>query len=248
MVYRALTEYLKSRQRPVSTPPWAIRLPILVFGVSLFWAPARRFAILLFLATVVGMILIYGWQQNLRRARQAALGKLETETWLAQVASYVDSRQLEERSHPILLTDLEACAELRQRIINALDSEEWNRLCRQSGWAEVRTTCRETAESLMVDGIWSAKGAMRAPGGRKETFRRRCDDPSFAVKALGGVRLARQRLEALFEEVHDDPFAAQGMRGSLERAQSEIHAIRAAEAELREYVGGMIGDEVDDPS
>jgi len=245
LVYRALTEYLRHRHRPRGAPPWAIRLPILLFGLSLFWPPTRRFAALLFLATLAAMIAIYVWHQNRRIARQAAAGRLETEAWIAQVGSYLNSGQLEERSHPTLLIDLEACADLRQRILNALNSEEWNRLCRQSGWSDVRTTCQETAESLLVDAIWSAKGAMRAPGGRRETFRRRCEDPNFAAKALGGVRLAREKLQTLLDEVHDDPFAAQGVRGSLERAQAEMAAIRAAETELREYVGGMIAEDLE---
>lgn len=245
MVYRALTEYLKHRNHRPGAPGWAYWIPPVAFTASMLWEPTRNAACLLSIVTIVLMILIFVRHEVKREDRQAATGVLESETWLRQIASYVGSGQLEERSHPALVADLEACAALRQSILNALEGEEWNRLARNTAWADVRKTCRQTAESLMEDAIWSAKGAMRAPGGRRETFRKRCENPEFASKALGGVRLAREKLATLLDEVHEEPFAAQGVRDPLARAQTEMQAIRDAEAEIREFVGGVFAEELD---
>lgn len=221
---------------------WA---PPVAFTLSMIWEPARQLACFGAFATLILMIVLFAWFEGRRKEKLATVGRLESELWLEQMAEYAVNGQLAERAHPALLPELELCADFRQRILNTLSENEWSRLARQPGWAEVRATCRETAEVLLQDAIWAAKGAMRQPRGRKETFRRRCEDPDFAGAPLSAVRLAREKLQTLFEEVHNDPFAGVGVRDALARAQTELRMLRDAEQEIRDYVGGMIDEEVE---
>jgi len=245
LVYRALTEYLAHRRRKPQAPAWMMWAPPIAFTLSLLWEPMRKLACFGAFAALIAMIILYAWLEGRRKEKLAILGKLESEQWLEQLAEYSVNGQLVDRAHPALLPELELCADFRQRVLNTLQGEDWNRLARQSGWADVRKTCQETADVLLLDALWAAKGAMRPPRGRRETFRRRCEDPKFASEPLSAVRLAREKLQTLYEEVHDGPFAAIGVRDALARAQSELQILRDAEREIRDYVGGMINDEVD---
>lgn len=245
MVYRALTEYLKGREQRKPAPWWAVALPPAVFGASMLWEPTRLLACPLSIVMGFAMILIMAHHEVRAEFSKSAEGKLEFDEWIKQLVGYAKTGKLEERSHPRLIADFEACAALRQKIIDTLEGPEWDRLSENDSWGDVRKVCRETADSLMQDAIWAAKGAIRPYGGRKETFRRRCEDPEFASRSLSGVRLARERLATLLDEVHDEPFAGRGVEDALSRAQLELRSIREAESELRQYVGGFIDEKVE---
>lgn len=233
MVYRALTEYLLKHKPAKGIPLYVGLVPVAAtFGAMVLSLPAILVAVVS-AASIVLTIWLEIWLHGRRRRKLAVAERLHEDDWLASLKRFARERQLESRSHPHLIEDLEACARLRREILDALESEEWERLSRQPDWQSVRDQCRESAESLFRDALWSAKGAMRAVGGRKETFAKRCEDPAFASDALGGVKLVRAQLAKLLDEVYDDPFAGQGVRDALARAEAELKAIRDAEAEVR---------------
>lgn len=233
MVYRAFVEYLKARRPPQPIPKLPLTLPPLLFLLSTLYVPTRALAPLMAGLAIALMILLATLARQRREAERAARGKGEEEAWLDTLAEFLAAGQLEERSHPAVAEDLEACARLRQQIRNALNSDDWERLTKKAAWAEVRHTCGESADRLLEEAIWAARDSFRKKGGRKETFRKRCADPTFAERPIHAVRIARTQLESLYDSVSDDPFAALDRRDALERAQAELQAIRDAEAELR---------------
>jgi hypothetical protein len=233
LVYRALNEYLLSLRQPVRIQPIHVILPIFVSLIFLFFEATRVMAPLFVLLTIVVMALSAAATKERKRIVLAASGELEHREWKKLLIRFTESKQLEDRSHPALIDDLEACAKLRRRVLDSLEGTEWSRLSLQPGWRDVREVCRSTAEDLLNDALWASRGAFRPIGARRETFKRRCQDPAFAYASLGAVKLARAQLERLYDEVSHDPFAAIGVRDALERAQGELKAIRDAEEEVR---------------
>lgn len=232
MVYRALAEYLL-HHAPKPHVRWWLFLPAvaMIMGAVAFM-PHPAVLMLVSIFAIWSMVALNAWLSGKRRAQLSDAGCLGGNEWLATLAGFARAKQLESRSHPNLIEDLEACARLRQAILDALKSSEWERLSLQPEWADVRGQCQTSAQSLFDDALWAAKGAIRPTGARRETFARRCQDASFAAANLGAVRLARTQLEALLRDVHDDPFAGLSVRDALARSQTELEAVREAVAEL----------------
>lgn len=243
MVYRSLTEYLLGRSVARPVPIWVGLVPIFFVAAGLAFRRSPGLVVFLSILGIgLSISLAIAFRESARR-RQAQAGDLQQEEWLSDLTRFARERQLESRSHPRLIEDLESCARLRTEILVALRSSEWERLCRQPGWEAVRSQCEQSAQRLFADALWASKGAFRPLGGRRETFARRCQDPEFASAALGGVQLARAQLGKLLDEVLDDPFAAHGTRDALARAQAELAAIRDAEEELRQVQWPLVQDD-----
>lgn len=233
MVYRAFVEYLRARRPPRPIPKLPVTIPPLLFLLSTLYGPTRALAPLMAGLAIALMVFLASLARRRTEAEQVVRGEREEEAWLDTLAEFLAAGQLEERSHPAVAEDLEACAQLRQQIRNALNSDDWARLSKKPAWAEVRETCAESAERLLEEAVWASRDSFRKKGGRKETFRKRCEDPNFATRQIHAVRIVRTQLEHLYDSVSDDPFAALDRRDALERAQAELQAIREAEAELR---------------
>lgn len=235
VVYRALAEYLLHRRAVQPYRGWMLLIPVSTCMIGAFLKVPGLIP-LFFLSGIVIMILVCWGVLVRNRNRQLASGDVELETWLDTLARFAREGQLEQRSHPALIADLEGCALIRQQILGSLNSSEWRRLTQRPAWSEVRRLCEESADSLFLDALWASRGAFRPLGGRRETFKRRCEDADFAAVALGGVRLARASLAQLLDEVSGDPFVSRGGLDSLERARVELAALRDAEEELRQTI------------
>jgi hypothetical protein len=174
------------------------------------------------------------WSHVRRKRAESVKGFIRGETlaWFSQLQRFHRERQLESRSHPELIPELEACAELRTSILEILKNSDWQRLSRQQGWDHVEGLCREVAEDLMVDAVWAARTLFRALGGHKSTFEALCSDPAHSLRPLTPVRLARAQLEKLLDDVSDFPLASLRTTDALARAQVEMESLRAAEREI----------------
>jgi hypothetical protein len=157
---------------------------------------------------------------------------LETAEWFLTLYRFRREKQLESRSAPELIPELEACAKLRHEIMRTLESREWKELAGAQGWSDLESLCKGVAEDLMVDAVWAARPLMREVGRRRSTFEKKCADPEYATTPMSAVKLARAQLERLLDEVSDFPLASLRSTDALARAQLELESIRQAEIEI----------------
>lgn len=185
------------------------------------------------LVIAAALIIALEWfraQRTIRNPEQTNSPSLEA--WIDELTRHATKRELEERSHPALIADLEACAVLRARIRSELKNPTWTELRKRSSWNEVSLACARSAEHLFLEAVWAGKGTIRGIGARKATFAKNCADPQFGKASLEAVALARSQLERLLDEVADNPFTVQDAIDPLERARAELQAIKLAEEEL----------------
>lgn len=157
--------------------------------------------------------------------------------WLQELSDLRRRKQLEKRSHPPLIEELEACARLRFDILAALRSSQWRKLATRGLWSEVREQCGQAANSLLLDALWAARPLIRPLGARIDTFERRCADPAYTEAPYRAIGVARSRLAELLAEVSDEPFSDPAVLDSVQRAKNEILSLKQAEAELHEAIG-----------
>ena len=227
-MYHALVEYLREAENQ--------RDYIFPFTLAFIFGAAGLAVVAPYVAAVVApaglvSLITFGIVRQ-ARANAAKVDGTQTSKWLAVLRRFQREGQLESRSHPELIVELEACAALRQAILKTLDSKEWQELAESQGWKGVAGLCAEVAEDLMLDAIWAARPLFRQLGARRSTFQKRCTDPSFGAMPLGAVRLARAQLEKLLDDVSDFPLASLRSTDALARAQVELKALRDAEREI----------------
>lgn len=228
-MYHHFSEYLSEiGRKPESLLGLTVAFIFVVAGLATLspWAAAAAFPL-----GVGGLI---AWSFLRKRKSEGFRGfyKGETVEWFSQLLRFNRDRQLESRSHPELIPELEACAELRASILVTLKSPDWQKLAKQQGWDHVEGLCRDVAEDLMVDAVWAARPLVRALGARRSTFESKCKDPEYSSRPLSSVKLARAQLEKLLDDVSDFPMASLRTTDALARARVEMDSIRAAEREI----------------
>lgn len=229
-LYHLFSEYLKEHEKK----PESLLGPSIAFivGVSGLAVLSPYAAAIAFPAGLTALI----WA-SVRAKRKAAevryLGRGETSEWYAMLFRFRRERQLESRSHPELIVELESSAKLRHEILRTLESSQWKELAAAQGWSTVAGLCRDVAEDLMTDAVWASRPLFRALGARRDTFDRRCADPEYSAGPLAAVKLARAQLERLIEDVSDFPLASMRSTDALARAQLELNSIKDAEREIQ---------------
>jgi hypothetical protein len=230
MVYHALTEFLLAKKR--RSYDFYFVLGLVLFLALLIARTPLRVVLVLLLGTILGFVFLI-----LERRR---IAKLEgswplTYKWIATLRSFAERRQLEDRSHPDLVPDLEACARLRNDVLTALESPSWLKLRRQSNWDRVCGLCVDAAERLLIDALWAARPLFRSVGARRATFAKRCEDHAYTYQPLATVGLVRKRLEHLYDVVSSYPLETLSSARALQEATRELDAIREAEREIGLY-------------
>jgi len=230
MVYHALTEFLLAKKR--RSYDFYFILGLILFLAVLIARTPLRVALLISLGIVLGIVFLI-----LEKRR---IAKLEgrwplTCKWVATLRSFAERRQLEERSHPDLVPELEACARLRHDVIAAVESPGWSKLRRQSAWDRVSSLCVDAAERLLIDSLWAARPLFRAAGARRATFAKQCEDSAHTFQPLATVRLMRKRLEHLYDVVSSYPIETLSSATALQEATRELEAIKDAEEEVGLY-------------
>jgi hypothetical protein len=228
--YDHLSAYLRR-------PPVSGRDPLLWIGTFLFGAgigalvmapaPALLPVMLLLISSLLCFLLSVALSCR-RESRDR-----ERRPWMSQLSRWAKRNELESRSHPLLIHDLETCALLRSAIDDVLRGSVWKKLCERQDWLEVRRTCQLAADQLLLDALWAAKPAFRAHGEKRARFEVRCNDDTMFDRCLSVVAKCREHLQLLYNEVSDHPFASEDLEEPLARAQRELKALREAEQELR---------------
>lgn len=228
-MYRHLKQYLDNSAKPSSVDGWATLLSLAAwFGI--FLATEK-----LLLSAAICLFLVFPILQSIFKNRAGRRRKGRSE-WFTTLQEFAEKGQLESRSHPRMIGELEGCATAYAALHRAFESPQWQRLSANADWKRVRENCLSAAEEVLLDAIDASQPAFRPHGGKKKTFAQRCEDPDFAAGAIEAVRTCRIRLEHLVSEVSDEPFEGQG--DALDRARLELQTLKQAEEELHRYIAG----------
>jgi hypothetical protein len=228
-LYHLFSEYLKEReQEPPSLFGWTIAF---IFGITALAVVAPYVTVVAF-PVGLSLLVFHSVSRRRKAAERENQGRLETAEWFLMLYRFRREKQLESRSFPDVIPELEACAKLRHSILQTLNSKEWRELASAQGWRDLESLCKSVAEDLMIDAIWSAKPLFREIGGRRSTFERKCADTAYSARPMTAVKLARAQLERLLDDVSDFPLASLRSTDALARAQIELESIRQAEIEI----------------
>ena len=209
----------------------------LVFGFGVI----KTDSTLLSLGAIFWGIAVVVWLNAKKQVDRPRPLLLDTTQTLVKELQWMErEKSLDSRCHPRAVSLLDQCAKARALVLRGLESESWKERSKNDQWRELRLAAAESAESAMIDAIWTSRFLFRRKGWRKTTFEARCSDPDYGKLAFARLDLIRKELEDLANHVSDEVYSHPLEQSAIRNVLADLQAVHEAKEELDRDVPSML--------